>query len=62
MLIKENAMQQIYIEKLYETLRQGKDLVERTLAHVSHGGPTREEAEKWLAKAKEALQEPDTKS
>lgn len=52
-------MSQLYIEKLYETLRQGKDLVESTLAHVSHGGPTREEAEKWLANAKVALQEPD---
>jgi hypothetical protein len=42
----------------YEVLRQGKDLVESTLAHISHGGPTREDAEKWLEKAAIALAEP----
>jgi hypothetical protein len=36
-------------------LQSGVELVESAFAHVSHGGPTRADAEKWLKKAKEAL-------
>jgi hypothetical protein len=43
------------LEKTQATLQKGIDLVERTLAHISHGGPTREEAEKWVAEAKDIL-------
>ena len=38
-----------------ESLRAGVDLVESAYAHVSHGGPTRADAEKWLKQAKLAL-------
>ena len=48
-----------YTEQLYEVLREGKELVENTIAHVSHGGPTRADAEAWLEKAKAALAEPN---
>ena len=47
-----------YHEKLYHVLREGKDLVESAFVHVSHGGPTRTDAEAWLNKAKEVLAEP----
>lgn len=36
-------------------LLEGLELVERAFAHVSHGGPTRADAEAWIKKAKEAL-------
>jgi hypothetical protein len=45
-------------DKLYEVLRQGKNLVESAFLHVTHGGPTRADAEKWLELAREALAEP----
>ena len=40
-----------------EILREGFHLVESAFAHVSHGGPTRKDAEDWLAKAKAVLGE-----
>jgi hypothetical protein len=36
-------------------LRSGVELVEGAFAHVSHGGPTRADAEKWLKEARNAL-------
>jgi peptidoglycan/xylan/chitin deacetylase (PgdA/CDA1 family) len=36
-------------------LEAGLHLVESAYAHVSHGGPTREEAEAWMERAKKAL-------
>jgi hypothetical protein len=50
------------MSELYEVLQKGKDLIESLVSHVSHGGPTQEEAEKWLASAKKALEEPDVPS
>ena len=47
-----------YNDVVYELLRRGRDMVQNTLAHVSHGGPTREEAEKWVQEATDALKEP----
>jgi hypothetical protein len=38
-----------------QALEMGVALVESAYAHVSHGGPTREDAEKWLFLAKGAL-------
>lgn len=40
---------------LREALAEGVAIVESAIAHVSHGGPTREDAEKWLQKAKAVL-------
>ncbi len=40
---------------LRETLAEGVAMVESAVAHVSHGGPTREDAEKWLLRAKAVL-------
>jgi hypothetical protein len=44
---------------IYEALRLGRELVESAFAHVSHGGPTRADAEAWLKIAADALAEPD---
>ena len=38
-----------------EALQAGHDMVESSVAHVSHGGPTREDAENWLKQAQAAL-------
>ncbi len=35
-------------ERLREALQAGVELVESSVAHVSHGGPTRAQAEAWL--------------
>jgi len=43
------------LEETQRMLQGGIDLIESTLAHVSHGGPTRAEAEKWLEEAKNVL-------
>jgi hypothetical protein len=40
---------------LREVLQKGVELVESAFAHVSHGGPTRADAEKWIQEAKDAL-------
>ena len=40
-----------------EALREGIALVESAFAHVSHGGPTRAEAEAWLTKARKVVAE-----
>lgn len=45
-------------EQVYTALQEGIALVESAFAHVSHGGPTRADAEKWLNQAKHALEEP----
>jgi hypothetical protein len=42
-------------EGLRDALQKGIDLVESAFAHVSHGGPTRADAEKWLKEARNAL-------
>ena len=36
-------------------LREGKKLIDRTLTYVSHGGPTRKDAEAWSEKAAKVL-------
>jgi hypothetical protein len=36
-------------------LLRGIELVESAFAHVSHGGPTRADAEAWLKRARAAL-------
>lgn len=41
--------------ELREALQAGKDLVESAFAHVSHGGPTRADAEKWIKQAERVL-------
>jgi hypothetical protein len=41
--------------KLREVLQSGLALVESAFAHVSHGGPTRADAEKWIQEARNAL-------
>ena len=38
-----------------EALQTGVELVQSAFAHVSHGGPTRADAEAWLKRAEEAL-------
>lgn len=45
-------------DELYKCLQEGRDLVASAFAHVSHGGPTRKDAEKWLEKVAIALAEP----
>jgi hypothetical protein len=42
-------------ERLEEALRAGADLVWSSVAHVSHGGPTREEAIAWVRLANDVL-------
>jgi NTP pyrophosphatase (non-canonical NTP hydrolase) len=42
-------------EGLRDALQKGIDLVESAFAHVSHGGPTRADAEKWLKEARNVL-------
>ena len=42
-------------DQLKEILKSGVQIIEDAVAHVSHGGPTREDAEKWLRKAKNIL-------
>jgi hypothetical protein len=47
-----------WAEKINEaeaSLRAGVDLVSNAFAHVSHGGPTRADAEKWLETADAVL-------
>jgi hypothetical protein len=39
-------------ESQRKVLERGIALVESAFAHVSHGGPTRADAEKWLSEAK----------
>jgi hypothetical protein len=39
-------------ESQRKVLESGVALVESAFAHVSHGGPTRADAEKWLTEAK----------
>jgi hypothetical protein len=43
------------IKSYQNILRAGRDLVASAFAHVSHGGPTRADAEKWLDDADAAL-------
>ncbi len=43
---------------LRSALQNGKELVENAYSHVSHGGPTREEALEWTRKATTALLRP----
>jgi hypothetical protein len=43
-------------------LLKGIELVENAFAHVSHGGPTRADAEAWLKEAREAIGESPDKS
>ena len=38
-----------------EVLQAGYELIESAFAHVSHGGPTRADAEKWLERARKVL-------
>ena len=45
-------------EGLAAVLERGLALVESAFAHVSHGGPTRADAEKWIEEARNALQRP----
>jgi hypothetical protein len=40
---------------LYEALTAVKELLEMSLAHVSHGGPSRADAEKAVALAESVL-------
>lgn len=42
-------------ENQRKSLESGIALVEAAFAHVSHGGPTKKDAEKWLAEAKSAI-------
>ena len=42
--------------ELVAVLKSGADMVESTLSHTSHGGPTREEAQAWTVKARTVLQ------
>jgi hypothetical protein len=42
-------------EQLRESLEKGLALVESAFSHVSHGGPTRADAEKWIGEARAAL-------
>lgn len=39
-------------EQQLKVLEDGLALVESAFAHVSHGGPTRADAEKWIKRAK----------
>ncbi len=41
--------------ELRKVLESGLLLVESAFAHVSHGGPTRADAEKWIQEARNAL-------
>lgn len=43
------------VSGLRAELSKGCDLVESAFSHVSHGGPTREEAEKWVKSARRVL-------
>ena len=40
---------------LRKVLQEGCDLVESAYSHISHGGPTREDASAWIEKAKQFL-------
>ena len=42
-------------DELLNVAITGYELVSTAYAHVSHGGPTREDAEAWLAAAKQAI-------
>jgi hypothetical protein len=43
------------IEAMVKCLIDGARMVESAYVHVSHGGPTREEASLWVARADELL-------
>jgi hypothetical protein len=43
--------------KILAALQSGIELVESAYAHVSHGGPTRADAEKWIQEAKDAIKQ-----
>jgi len=45
----------VRFETQRKALESGLALVESAFAHVSHGGPTRADAEKWIAEAKSAI-------
>src|SRR6266404_2779830 len=45
------AALQLERDALSEALRTGHEIVSSAYAHVSHGGPTREEAGAWIDKA-----------
>jgi hypothetical protein len=40
---------------LRETLQAGLALIESADSHVSHGGPTKADAQKWILRARKAL-------
>jgi hypothetical protein len=40
-----------------EVLQEGFELVESAFVHVSHGGPTRADAERWIERAGAVLAE-----
>src|SRR5262252_2884329 len=42
-------------DRVRQQLQKGIELVESAYSHVSHGGPTMADAEKWLKDAKQAL-------
>jgi hypothetical protein len=43
-------------DRIRQLLISGVELVQSAFAHVSHGGPTRADAEKWLTEARNELQ------
>jgi hypothetical protein len=49
------ATQDARIEAAAKCLNDGARMVESAYVHVSHGGPTREEASLWVARADEIL-------
>lgn len=44
-----------YSLELWRCLHFGKQLIESSIAHVSHGGPTKLEAEEWVKSANHLL-------
>ena len=52
------AAKEAQIDRVRALVQEGCELVESAYSHVSHGGPTREEAIAWTKKARAALGEP----
>jgi hypothetical protein len=51
----EKGREAVAPPELRKVLEAGLALVESTVVHVSHGGPTRADAEKWIQEARNVL-------